>query len=55
MKRTRNEQEHGVTLESKRSLGIHYDLEFWKWLKNSKKYGYREEQGLDHQEPCIPC
>lgn len=26
MKRTRDEQEHGVTLDSKRSLGIHCDF-----------------------------
>lgn len=26
MKRTRDEQEHGVTLDSKKSLGIHCDF-----------------------------
>lgn len=27
-------------------------MEFSKWVENSKKYGCREEQGLNHQGPC---
>lgn len=54
MKRTRDEQEHGVTLDSKRSLGIHYDFRLLVVSEEHKKYGFREEQGLDHQESCVP-
>ena len=28
-------------------------MEFLKWVENSKKYGCVEEQGLNHQGPCM--
>ena len=28
-------------------------MEFLKWVENSKKYGCVEEQGVNHQGPCM--